>query len=58
LKKLKTQREFALDVITDEAEHFEFEITHLVIAAQAGEAYFIPVTNENVIADFKPCVGR
>jgi DNA polymerase-1 len=43
-----------LDVITDEAEHFEFEITHLVIAAQAGEAYFIPVANENVIADFKP----
>jgi len=54
IEKLKTQREFALDVITDEAEHFEFEITHLVIAAQAGEAYFIPVTDENVIADFKP----
>lgn len=54
VQKLKAQREFALEIITDEAEHFEFEITHLVIAAQPGEAYFIPVTDENVIADFKP----
>ncbi|MCW5911425.1 MAG: DNA polymerase I [Cyclobacteriaceae bacterium] len=52
-QKLKEQREFALEVITDEAENFEFEITHIVIASRAGEACFIPVTNESAITDFK-----
>ncbi|MBX2915464.1 MAG: DNA polymerase I [Cyclobacteriaceae bacterium] len=53
VEKLKTQREFALEVLTDDAENFDFEITHLVVAANPGEAYFIPVTSEKVVADFK-----
>lgn len=53
VEKLKTQCEFALEVITDDSENFDFEITHLVIAANPGEAYFIPVTSEKVFADFK-----
>lgn len=53
VEKLKTQHEFALEIITDDSENFDFEITHLVIAANPGEAYFIPVTSEKVFADFK-----
>jgi len=52
-EKLKTQREFALEITTDDSENFDFEITHLVIAANPGEAYFIPVTSEKSLADFK-----
>jgi DNA polymerase I len=52
-QKLKEQREFALEVLTDEAENFDFEITHLVIAANPGEAYYLPVKDEATIADFK-----
>ncbi|MBX2897459.1 MAG: DNA polymerase I [Cyclobacteriaceae bacterium] len=52
-EKLKVQREFALEVITDDSENFNFKITHLVIAANPGEAYFIPVISEKVVTDFK-----
>lgn len=52
-QKLNEQREFVLTVLTDESENFNFDITHLVIAANAGEAYYIPVTEEKVLIDFK-----
>lgn len=54
VQKLTEQSEFALSVLTDEAENFDFELTHLIIAANAGEAYYIPVTGEKVIAAFRP----
>ena len=53
VQKLKTQREFALEIITDGSENFDFEITHLVLGANPGEAYFIPVTSEKILDDFK-----
>lgn len=52
-QKLKTLREFALEIITDGAENFDFEIAHLVLGANPGEAYFIPVTSEKILAEFK-----
>jgi len=52
-QKLKDQRGFALEVLTDEAENFNFEITHLIIGASPGEAYCIPVKDENTLVDFK-----
>ncbi|MBX2899360.1 MAG: DNA polymerase I [Cyclobacteriaceae bacterium] len=53
IQKLLAQREFAVEALTDDAENFEAEITHLVIASSPGEAYYIPVKDENAVADFK-----
>lgn len=40
LARWKDSKEIALEVLTDEAEHFNFEITGIVFSAVAGEAHF------------------
>lgn len=41
--KLKTKKEFALDVITDEEVHFDFQIKAMVFSTEPGEGYFLPI---------------
>lgn len=40
---LKSRKEFALEVIIDEAEHFDFKILALTFSPEAGQAFYIPV---------------
>ena len=42
-EKLKNQKEFALEVVTDEGETFDFKITSLVFSFSACEAIVVPV---------------
>jgi len=53
VQKLKEQKEFSFEVLTNEAENFDFEATELVVSFASREAYFIPLTSEKIIADFK-----
>ncbi len=43
VEKLKNQKEFAIEVITDEGETFDFKITNLVFSFSACEAIVVPV---------------
>lgn len=52
--QLLEQKEFSLEVFTDEAENFDFEITHVTLAFAPGAAYFLPVTTEKVLMALKP----
>lgn len=40
-EKLKSQKEFSIDVVTDEAETFDFKIIYLVFSFSVGEAFVI-----------------
>jgi DNA polymerase-1 len=42
-EKLKSQREFSVEVVTDEAETFDFKITKLVFSFSVGDAVVVPV---------------
>ena len=42
-ERLKSQKEFSMEVVTDEAETFDFKITDLVFSISAGEAVVIPM---------------
>jgi len=42
-EKLKSKKEFGVDVITDLVEHFDFQIKALVFSTEPGEGYFVPV---------------
>ena len=55
IQKLKLQKDFFLEVITDGTPNFDFQITALVISAEPSDAAYI-ATGENiheVLADFK-----
>jgi len=43
IDKLKTQKEIAIEVATNEAANFDFVITGLVFSFTAGEAFYVPV---------------
>jgi DNA polymerase-1 len=55
LSKLKEQKEFALEVFTDEEANFDFSATHLVCCFQKGEAYFVTLSNDpnSILNEFK-----
>ncbi len=44
LEKWKDCKELAVEVLTDEAEHFDFQITGIVFCATPGEAHFAEVS--------------
>ncbi len=48
-EKLKSKREFGIEVLTDNAEHFDFQIKAIVFSSEAGEAYFIPAEGKNIM---------
>ncbi len=49
IDKWKDCREIALEVLTDEAEHFDFQVTGIAFAAVVGESHFAEVAQ---IKDF------
>ncbi|PZR41604.1 MAG: DNA polymerase I [Azospira oryzae] len=51
-EKLRSKKEFALEVITDEAEHFDFTIQSLVFSTEPGEGYFVPVRQPDDVRVF------
>ena len=42
IEKLKDNKEFAIEVVTDEVYYFDFEVSGFTISTNAGEAFFIP----------------
>ncbi len=46
-EKLKSQKEFSLEVITDEVETFDFKITKLVFSFSFGDAVVVPVEKDS-----------
>lgn len=55
LARWKDSKEIALEVLTDEAEHFDFEITGIVFSAVAGEAHFADAAQ---LKDFAPLLAN
>jgi DNA polymerase-1 len=43
LEKLKENKEFAIDVVTDDVYYFDFIVSGFTISVLPGEAFFIPV---------------
>lgn len=55
LAKWKDCREIALEVLTDDAEHFDFKITGIVFCAEAGESHF---ADSAQVKDFAPLLAN
>ena len=53
-QKLKEQKHFALEVITDEATNFDFVVTGITFSIAKGESYFVMLGNnpKNVLHEF------
>jgi DNA polymerase-1 len=51
IEKLKSKKEFAFEAITDEEEHFDFQLKALVFSTEPGEGYFLPILHPE---DAKP----
>ena len=57
--KLKDQKEFALEVSTDEALNFDFVLKNLVFSFVGGEAWQVVINNsKEAIEDFKEALGN
>lgn len=48
IEKLKAAKQFSLETIITDSEHFDFEIVAIAISPAAGEAYFISVKGEEL----------
>jgi len=46
IQKLKEQKEFSFDLLTDEATNFDFTATDLICSFTRGEAYFVELATE------------
>jgi len=55
IQKLKQQKEFAFEVLTDEVPNFDFVVMDLICSFSKGEAYFVELGNEaeQVFNEFK-----
>lgn len=53
IQNLREQREISFAAIYDDAENFDYEITSLVFAYTARQAFLIPVVSEQVLERFK-----
>jgi DNA polymerase-1 len=50
--KLKDKREFALEVTSTDAENFDYAAQSIVVSAQAGEAYQLPIESIEALREF------
>lgn len=55
LEKWKDCKEIAVEVLTDEAEHFDFKVTGIVFCVTPGEAHFAEVAQ---LKDFAPLLAN
>ncbi|MFM8833501.1 MAG: DNA polymerase I [Cytophagales bacterium] len=51
-EKLKDKREFALEVMTTETDHFDYTPTAVVVSVQPGEVYLLPLQGLEVVKKF------
>jgi DNA polymerase-1 len=54
IEKIIERKEFAFEVLTNEAENFDFEATDLIVSSGAQEGYIINLSEGKAIASFKP----
>ncbi len=53
-EKLQNEKEFVVEVTTDEASNFDFALTNLIFSYSAGEAWRVVINNsKEAINDFK-----
>lgn len=52
VQKLKEQKEFSIDVVTDEEENFDFSLTHIAFSFTPGEAHIVKVSSPEVVKAF------
>ncbi|MBY0434500.1 MAG: DNA polymerase I [Cyclobacteriaceae bacterium] len=48
LEKLRSKKEFAVEVVTDEQENFDFKVVGVAISHKAGAAAYIPVKGKEL----------
>jgi DNA polymerase-1 len=53
IEKINDRKEFAFEVLTNEAENFDFEATDLIISSAAQEGFIINLSQEKAIGAFK-----
>jgi len=46
IQQLKEQKQFAFEVLTDEAANFDFFATNLICSYSIGEAFFVPLNED------------
>ncbi len=56
IEKLQSQTEFALEVVTDDAPNFDFNVNSLALSFSPGEAWLVRNV-ENAILDFAGVLG-
>ncbi|MBS1545022.1 MAG: DNA polymerase I [Bacteroidetes bacterium] len=54
-EKLDGVKEFAIEILTDEAEHFDFKPTGMAISYEGHQAVYFEVTNKQ-LKIFEPCI--
>lgn len=52
IQKLKEQKEFSIEVETDEVENFDFSLTHIAFSFAPGEAYVVKISSPDVVKEF------
>jgi DNA polymerase-1 len=57
IEKLQSQKEFALEVVTDDAPNFDFNVISLALSFSPGEAWLVRNV-ENAILDFAGVFGN
>ncbi len=51
-EKLKLQKEFALEIITNDAPNMDFTLTGMTFSFSPGEAWFVKISNPSEVRDF------
>ncbi len=52
IENLKSQKEIAIAIATDEEENFDFNITGIAFSFASNEAFFVPIKDKNQLQSF------
>lgn len=62
VEKLSQQTQISIEIITDDAPNFNYQLKGLAFSFQPNEAHFVPVANseaaEHIAKEFKPVFGN
>jgi DNA polymerase-1 len=54
IAKLKESKEFSIEVVTNDAYHFDFKVTGFTLSVAPGEAFFVPVQSAEDLKGLEP----
>lgn len=54
IARLKENKEFSIEVVTNDEYHFDFKVTGFTFSVAAGEAFFVPVKSADDLKGLEP----